>query len=940
MQSPGPPYQGPSVVSTDLYANRNYENHVLSSHGVSASYLTYHSSDGSHESPNYCEQSHYSAGSAAPPHETQPSPHHNYNSAANSGHTYGQPVNQFNDMYTSCSPYAAIPPAIRPPIPSSTLKYWNSDQMSHNSHNYTTNQGIPPPPLVSRTAPALRSPTDRTAHCTTGNAYTAGPPVQHRSASQSPQDWSRSPGAMRSPSTTPSPLPSHSAHNNRSPSHQFSPSHSSPSVATDSSSQPTLHAKTDAAFSNHNHTASQANASNPLQSLQKMVMIDSEGQDVRHSYDNMAATPLQSNGSVHKHYNSDQTLSADPDSPYPTYYNLDQNRLCTPPRPSPAANANLSYDNIPNATPSGGQLCGSDKELNKCDKNDNKCNNGAVESNSNNDLIFVGGSDSKETVQQMSAKANDAPNSGGLVNGEKVELKKEITLAKNECSVMDEQPALCKRTSSQESLQSSDSEKAHSTYGENRALHNHNWQMESHYYNNNHSDKPWTQWPPTSGPHSVPPNSDYMPGGGRHVLPNPNTVPDYSAYQSPMDSKQCGSGSWSASASTSQSSSSQRNFASPKHMNAGGGQNSGHKKRGRPFGSKNRRNSDDTNSETNASDSANSTKKKKKAVSTEIGINTSVTLDAHGFDELAVVNPLKQTSKRKKTVGPFIRLEKGKGKGSTVYSIVNTAAKPEDEKDTKNKSFANKLEPIKPLRRPSLLVSSKKVMSTFSPQYDYNNRDKTWVCALCHRGPHYKGLGDLYGPYYISSDDKSKPQTTTSAPAVASTSQPQAKGSRSDSVDEVIDLVVANDPLPPIEEPKKRGRRRKSETTEETTSSSSSRGRPKNTSKTVSSSQNNETEVWVHEDCIVWSSGVYLIGHRVRHLEEVISESSESFCTKCKLSGATLGCLQKSCNTSQFHYLCAKEKGCELDDENFSLLCPKHKKKGKTNSDEPSAALT
>ncbi|CAG2103662.1 unnamed protein product [Medioppia subpectinata] len=934
MQSPGPPYQGPSVVSNDSYANRNYENHVLSTHGVSTNYLTYHSSDGSHES-NYCEQSHYNTSST-------PSATHYANNSSNSGHSYGQPVNHFNDMYTTCSPYAALPPAIRPPIPSSDLKYWNSDQMSQNSHN-SYNQGIPPPPLVSRTG--LRSPpTDRT-----GNSYGATAAAQSRSSSQSPQDWSRSPNVMHSPSTTPSPQ------THRSPSHmpsrQYSPSHSS--VANDSSSQPMV-LKTDNGFGPQNQRTSQVNASNPLHSLQKMVMSDTEGAAVRNTYDNT----LQSNGSVpfntnatQKNYNnSDQNVTTDPDSPYPTYYNLDQNRLCTPPRPPPPppnANPNLSYDNIPDTATSDGQLCGSDKELNKCDKNDIKCNNHNIDNNnSSNDLMLIGEDDSKGTLRQMANKSNDTLNAGVVVNGENQTLKKEMNTTKSDCIVADEPPALCKRSSSQESIQSSDSEKNHSNYGDTRA--HQNWQMGNHYYSNQSDKNAWPQWPQNSGhPSSVPQTSDYM-SDGRHVVPNSGPHPDYHTQQPSDGTRRCGSGSWGASTPSSQNSSSQRDFASPNNMR----QTSTTKKRGRPFGSKNRRNSDDTNSETNTSDASNSTKKKKKAVATEeIGINTNVTLDPHGFDELAVVNPLKQVSKRKKTVGPFIRLEKGKGKVSTVYSIVNTSAKPEDEKDVKNKSLSGKLEPLKPMRRPSLLVSSKKVVSTLSPQYDFNTRDKTWVCALCHKGPHYKGLGDLYGPYYISKEDKTKTQSSAST---ATTSQPLAHSSRSASIDDVIDSVASNEPTPQESE-RKRGRRRKSEATEDTATAHNAviphRGRPPKsrieTPKPVISSPNHSdsstnTEVWVHEDCIVWSSGVYLIGHRVRHLEEVISESNESFCTKCKLSGATLGCLQKSCNTSQFHYLCAKEKGCELDDENFSLLCPKHKKKAKTSSSagETSAAMT
>ncbi len=39
----------------------------------------------------------------------------------------------------------------------------------------------------------------------------------------------------------------------------------------------------------------------------------------------------------------------------------------------------------------------------------------------------------------------------------------------------------------------------------------------------------------------------------------------------------------------------------------------------------------------------------------------------------------------------------------------------------------------------------------FSKQYDYKNFDPTWVCIFCKKCSHYRGLGDLFGPYYVSS---------------------------------------------------------------------------------------------------------------------------------------------------------------------------------------------
>ena len=881
------------MVSTDLYSNRNYENHVLvsivfsqtifskfsfdlinqwivkqSPSGVSNSYLTYHT-EGSHPS-NYSEQSHYNSGSP-----TSHSSHLHYNSP-NSGQSYGQPVSQYNEMYDTCSPYAAnIPPAIRQPIPSSNIKYWNSDQMSHNSHNY--NQGIPPPPLVSRNQ-SLVSPPLRSPHCSAGNNYSGSAVPQQRSSSQSPQDWSRSPNVMSSPSTTPSPISQHTSVN-RSPSHmssvpsqQFSPNHSSHSNVSDAPQQSVQKRKTGIVFNNQNHTSSPGSASNPLQSLQKMVMTESDNSEGRTSYNNNGSNDINSNTTLKPYNNNnDQNMNNDPDSPYPTYYNLDQNRLCTPPHPTP----NLNSNDIPDKeVASDGQLNESVIELKNGETNDTKSSNG------DNDLIYSNLDKPKaENVHRINSRVvNNLSETSFGVNGEIPLKKMNSSLPKSEVSnelsqeVMTEHmipPIVCKRTESRDSLQSSDSETAHSVYGESRAPHI--WQMEKEYYNRYSDQKGWSQqqWQHNNnlGQNPRMPQNNYLSSGGQPSNSSP--------YQTPYRPTQCGS--WAPSVSSSQSSTPAQEFAPPTNMRT----QSGKKKRGRPFGSKNRRNSDDNNSEANPSDTGSSTKKSKKVITQEIGINTSVSVDPHGFDELAVVNPLKQTSKRKKTVGPFIRMEKMRGRQCTRFSIVNASSKPEDEKDVKIKAVSTKTEPIKLIRRPSLLATSKKVVSTLSPHYDLNTSDKSWVCALCHKGPHYKGLGDLFGPYSIQIEDKNKLQmscaVTSGQTSVQTSTTIRSQSSLMDSYDKTIDSVIGFEQ----KSNEKKVRRRKSESSDET----ANKGRPKQCSKVAMSSQNCETEtithssnseVWVHEDCIVWSNGVYLIGHRIKNLEEVIIESNES----------------------------------------------------------------
>ncbi|XP_030649415.1 transcription factor 20 [Chanos chanos] len=83
-------------------------------------------------------------------------------------------------------------------------------------------------------------------------------------------------------------------------------------------------------------------------------------------------------------------------------------------------------------------------------------------------------------------------------------------------------------------------------------------------------------------------------------------------------------------------------------------------------------------------------------------------------------------------------------------------------------------------------------------------------------------------------------------------------------------------------------------------------------------------ELWVHEGCIVWASGVYLVNGRLYGLQEALDGARDTSCSHCEMVGSTLGCYSKGC-TLRYHYLCAMEADCSLNEDNFSLRCPKHK---------------
>ncbi|XP_036398633.1 transcription factor 20-like [Megalops cyprinoides] len=86
------------------------------------------------------------------------------------------------------------------------------------------------------------------------------------------------------------------------------------------------------------------------------------------------------------------------------------------------------------------------------------------------------------------------------------------------------------------------------------------------------------------------------------------------------------------------------------------------------------------------------------------------------------------------------------------------------------------------------------------------------------------------------------------------------------------------------------------------------------------------SEYWVHEDCCIWSAGVFLVKGKLYGLEEAVRQAKETSCSTCQRVGATLGCFFKGC-PNKYHYTCAKQSDCVLNEDNFSMKCTKHKNK-------------
>lgn len=233
-------------------------------------------------------------------------------------------------------------------------------------------------------------------------------------------------------------------------------------------------------------------------------------------------------------------------------------------------------------------------------------------------------------------------------------------------------------------------------------------------------------------------------------------------------------------------------------------------------------------------------------------------------------------------------------------------------------------------------------VSTLSIKYDADTRDVSWICVFCKMGPHKNGLGDLFGPY-IMPTDCDEFQMSQSDPA-----QDAFKSKRTKQ--DMIQKYIA-------------GKQQNVEKAGEVTASLSSttmigsskkkkiQGLPKtptpeqqpqlvncaaaelksfrsqadvNIFAGMSLVTDASYEVWVHEDCAVWASGVHIVGVRILGLESAVWGSTRHFCTVCSQNGAMLSCLQRGC-CNQVHVPCAKLNDWSLNDYDFKSYCEAHR---------------
>lgn len=86
----------------------------------------------------------------------------------------------------------------------------------------------------------------------------------------------------------------------------------------------------------------------------------------------------------------------------------------------------------------------------------------------------------------------------------------------------------------------------------------------------------------------------------------------------------------------------------------------------------------------------------------------------------------------------------------------------------------------------------------------------------------------------------------------------------------------------------------------------------------------------VHVICACWSPEVTFVSDKGvwEGLEETIARGAEIKCAKCRIVGATLGCVEECCQRS-YHYPCALTPECkiQMDPASLEIRCRKHAKK-------------
>jgi len=223
--------------------------------------------------------------------------------------------------------------------------------------------------------------------------------------------------------------------------------------------------------------------------------------------------------------------------------------------------------------------------------------------------------------------------------------------------------------------------------------------------------------------------------------------------------------------------------------------------------------------------------------------------------------------------GPFVHIE-GSFRSPNFVNVINSSNDTLGPKTTRQRGICDQE------LRPKLTNFGHS--SALSKQYDSRNIDQTWVCVFCNKTSHFRGLGDLFGPYWVSSDKVKTPQKIRKDSQNSESSKKSCRKRRKSEISEIsVDAPATDD--------------------------------------------NGKTEIWFHEDCFIWIPNTFLIGGRIVGLEEGVEQCQELSCSECNTRGASVGCTAHGCKQTS-HVFCAEQAKWYLDMHNFDAKCAEHLK--------------
>ncbi|XP_058459808.1 uncharacterized protein CG5098 [Malaya genurostris] len=255
--------------------------------------------------------------------------------------------------------------------------------------------------------------------------------------------------------------------------------------------------------------------------------------------------------------------------------------------------------------------------------------------------------------------------------------------------------------------------------------------------------------------------------------------------------------------------------------------------------------------------------------------------------------------------GPFVQV---KSDGSHV--VINTPINEDDTEKAQNKTkkFTTSMNSTERSKIRGLHVS------TLSTKYDADTTDTSWMCVFCKVGPHKTRLGDLFGPYIISTKSSEFEQSQTDEDFF------NIKRTR----DSLASKLTASGESSKMVCPPKSKKRKINDVTPGTseTTNSVAPGPIEDMFYGMIKAGDDSYEVWMHEECLVWAPGVHIVGTRIVGLEAAIWNCCRHQCRLCSLYGAMVSCLHRGCN-EEAHVVCARKNNWKLGDE-FKSCCAQH----------------